>query len=217
MNSISHCSFIEGPFYTEHIEPSLNLVGKNISHITTVVNGIALENVKDFILTDIQNKTYQFPGGNYDLMDFINKLCTIIPEFEYSSSLNCLSLIGHTFLRSTATNEYFFKILNLPHDATGSSTNMNNFVFLTDNYVLSSTIRKIYLLRIYSSIINKDNDLISIPIYTQDGYDNHWSLSNISIPLIDGFYNDIQWEVRDQNDNPVNISHNNIQIFFTCS
>ncbi|KAK8797461.1 hypothetical protein WA158_005807 [Blastocystis sp. Blastoise] len=180
MNSISHCSFIEGPFYTEHIEPSLNLVGKNISHITTVVNGIALENVKDFILTDIQNKTYQFPGGNYDLMDFINKLCTIIPEFEYSSSLNCLSLIGHTFLRSTATNEYFFKILNLPHDAT-------------------------------------DNDLISIPIYTQDGYDNHWSLSNISIPLIDGFYNDIQWEVRDQNDNPVNISHNNIQIFFTCS
>ncbi|KAK8800597.1 hypothetical protein WA158_006915 [Blastocystis sp. Blastoise] len=216
MNTVSHCSFIEGPFYNEHIEPALDLVGKNITHITTVVNGLALQNIHDFILMDTQNNKYQIPGGNYSLLEFINKLTTIIPNFDYDTSNKCLFL-GHAFTRYIAENNYFFEIMKLPQESTGSSTDMRNFIFLTDDYVLNSPIEKIYLLRVYSSIVNRDNDMISIPIYTEEGFDNHWSLSNISIPVVDGYYNDISWEIRDQNDSPVNITLNNIEIFFTCS
>ena len=47
-------------------------------------------------------------------------------------------------------------------------------------------------------IIDSDNDLVTIPLYSERGLDNTYAISDVCIPCIDGIYNDIQWFVKKQ-------------------
>ena len=86
--------------------------------------------------------------------------------------------------------------------------------YYIENYI---TWQKIYMLRVYCNFIDSDNDLITIPLYTQKGLDNTFSLSDLCIPCIDGIYNDIQWSVYDQLNNPIPFENSKLHIYFTAS
>ena len=73
------------------------------------------------------------------------------------------------------------------------------------------------MLRVYANIVDMDNDLITIPLYSKKGIDNTFAVSNISIPCIEGIYHDIKWIVYDQLNNPIVFPSSKLYIYFTAS
>ncbi|KAK8800669.1 hypothetical protein WA158_003359 [Blastocystis sp. Blastoise] len=223
MTSISHLSKITSQICHEQFNYTLDLVGKNITHINTLVNTSDIINIPEFNIK-IYNSDgrYTFPAGNYTLEDFLDQL------YEIGKKLKSYvegEPYGFSYNKETKTfksNHWFecglssglFKYLGIK----SSYFSPGDTIVFTDEYISNNiSWYKIYMLRVYCDIINKDNDLISIPLYAKQGFDNTFALSDLSIPCIDGKYTDIQWEVYDQLNNPIDLSNTNLYIYFTAS
>ena len=231
MESVSHLSVIPSQIYEEHFENKLNLVGKSITFVNTLVNADDIYNIPDFWIEDRWGNRALFPKGNYNVDEFVDQLIevgSILPKAvnggAYSEtelgtfSRNGNELICYSYF-DQENNEDLYKYLpprfgggSMPF--YGSDDGMIIDEYYIENYI---TWQKIYMLRVYCNFIDSDNDLITIPLYTQKGLDNTFSLSDLCIPCIDGIYNDIQWSVYDQLNNPISFENSKLHIYFTAS
>ena len=80
MESVSHLSTIPTQLYLEHFENSLNLVGKSVTYINTLINTDDLYNVPDFVIIDVGGHEAYFPRGNYTFEEFIQMLINVTSE-----------------------------------------------------------------------------------------------------------------------------------------
>ena len=231
MESVSHLSVIPSQIYEEHFENKLNLVGKSITFVNTLVNADDIYNIPDFWIEDRWGNRALFPKGNYNVDEFVDQLIevgSILPKMVNSGaysetelgtfSRNGNELICYSYF-DQENNEDLYKYLpprfgggSMPF--YGSDDGMIIDEYYIENYI---TWQKIYMLRVYCNFIDSDNDLITIPLYTQKGLDNTFSLSDLCIPCIDGIYNDIQWSVYDQLNNPISFENFKLHIYFTAS
>ena len=230
MESVSHLSVIPSQIYEEHFENKLNLVGKSITFVNTLVNADDIYNIPDFWIEDRWGNRALFPKGNYNVDEFVDQLIevgSILPKAANDrpsdSEFGTFSRNGNVFACYSyfdqENNEDLYKYLpprfgggSMPF--YGSDDGMIIDEYYIENYI---TWQKIYMLRVYCNFIDSDNDLITIPLYTQKGLDNTFSLSDLCIPCIDGIYNDIQWSVYDQLNNPIPFENSKLHIYFTAS
>ena len=231
MESVSHLSVIPSQIYEEHFENKLNLVGKSITFVNTLVNADDIYNIPDFWIEDRWGNRALFPKGNYNVDEFVDQLIevgSILPkmvnggaysETEFGTfSRNGNELICYSYF-DQENNEDLYKYLP-PRFGGGSMPfyGRDNGMIIDEYYIENYiTWQKIYMLRVYCNFIDSDNDLITIPLYTQKGLDNTFSLSDLCIPCIDGIYNDIQWSVYDQLNNPIPFENSKLHIYFTAS
>ena len=231
MESVSHLSVIPSQIYEEHFENKLNLVGKSITFVNTLVNADDIYNIPDFWIEDQWGNRALFPKGNYNVDEFVDQLIevgSILPkmvnggaysETEFGTfSRNGNELICYSYF-DQEKNEDLYKYLP-PRFGGGSMPfyGRDNGMIIDEYYIENYiTWQKIYMLRVYCNFIDSDNDLITIPLYTQKGLDNTFSLSDLCIPCIDGIYNDIQWSVYDQLNNPIPFENSKLHIYFTAS
>ena len=231
MESVSHLSVIPSQIYEEHFENKLNLVGKSITFVNTLVNADDIYNIPDFWIEDRWGNRALFPKGNYNVDEFVDQLIevgSILPKVvnggAYSEtelgtfSRNGNELICYSYF-DQENNEDLYKYLP-PRFGGGSMPfyGPDNAMYINEYYIENYiTWQKIYMLRVYCNFIDSDNDLITIPLYTQKGLDNTFSLSDLCIPCIDGIYNDIQWSVYDQLNNPIPFENSKLHIYFTAS
>ena len=231
MESVSHLSVIPSQIYEEHFENKLNLVGKSITFVNTLVNADDIYNIPDFWIEDRWGNRALFPKGNYNVDEFVDQLIevgSILPkmvnggaysETEFGTfSRNGNELICYSYF-DQENNEDLYKYLP-PRFGGGSMPfyGPDDGMFIDEYYIENYiTWQKIYMLRVYCNFIDSDNDLITIPLYTQKGLDNTFSLSDLCIPCIDGIYNDIQWSVYDQLNNPIPFENSKLHIYFTAS
>ena len=231
MESVSHLSVIPSQIYEEHFENKLNLVGKSITFVNTLVNADDIYNIPDFWIEDRLGAQALFPKGNYNVDEFVDQLIevgSILPKAvnggAYSEtelgtfSRNGNELICYSYF-DQENNEDLYKYLP-PRFGGGSMPfyGRDNGMIIDEYYIENYiTWQKIYMLRVYCNFIDSDNDLITIPLYTQKGLDNTFSLSDLCIPCIDGIYNDIQWSVYDQLNNPIPFENSKLHIYFTAS
>ena len=231
MESVSHLSVIPSQIYEEHFENKLNLVGKSITFVNTLVNADDIYNIPDFWIEDRLGAQALFPKGNYNVDEFVDQLIevgSILPkmvnggaysETEFGTfSRNGNELICYSYF-DQENNEDLYKYLP-PQFGSGTQPVYapSNAMYIDENYIERFiTWQKIYMLRVYCNFIDSDNDLITIPLYTQKGLDNTFSLSDLCIPCIDGIYNDIQWSVYDQLNNPIPFENSKLHIYFTAS
>ena len=231
MESVSHLSVIPSQIYEEHFENKLNLVGKSITFVNTLVNADDIYNIPDFWIEDRWGNRALFPKGNYNVDEFVDQLIevgSILPKMvngeQYSEtefgvfSRNGNELICYSYF-DQENNEDLYKYLP-PRFGGGSMPfyGPDNAMYINEYYIENYiTWQKIYMLRVYCNFIDSDNDLITIPLYTQKGLDNTFSLSDLCIPCIDGIYNDIQWSVYDQLNNPIPFENSKLHIYFTAS
>ena len=231
MESVSHLSVIPSQIYEEHFENKLNLVGKSITFVNTLVNADDIYNIPDFWIQDRLGAQALFPKGNYNVDEFVDQLIevgSILPKMvnggAYSEtelgtfSRNGNELICYSYF-DQENNEDLYKYLP-PRFGSGTQPVYapSNAMYIDENYIERFiTWQKIYMLRVYCNFIDSDNDLITIPLYTQKGLDNTFSLSDLCIPCIDGIYNDIQWSVYDQLNNPIPFENSKLHIYFTAS
>lgn len=231
MESVSHLSVIPSQIYEEHFENKLNLVGKSITFVNTLVNADDIYNIPDFWIEDRWGNRALFPKGNYNVDEFVDQLIevgSILPkmvnsgaysETEFGTfSRNGNELICYSYF-DQENNEDLYKYLP-PRFGGGSMPfyGPDNAMYINEYYIENYiTWQKIYMLRVYCNFIDSDNDLITIPLYTQKGLDNTFSLSDLCIPCIDGIYNDIQWSVYDQLNNPIPFENSKLHIYFTAS
>lgn len=231
MESVSHLSVIPSQIYEEHFENKLNLVGKSITFVNTLVNADDIYNIPDFWIEDRWGNRALFPKGNYNVDEFVDQLIevgSILPkmvnggaysETEFGTfSRNGNELICYSYF-DQEKNEDLYKYLP-PRFGGGSMPfyGRDNGMIIDEYYIENYiTWQKIYMLRVYCNFIDSDNDLITIPLYTQKGLDNTFSLSDLCIPCIDGIYNDIQWSVYDQLNNPIPFENSKLHIYFTAS
>lgn len=230
MESVSHLSVIPSQIYEEHFENKLNLVGKSITFVNTLVNADDIYNIPDFWIEDRWGNRALFPKGNYNVDEFVDQLIevgSILPkaannrpsdsEFgAFSRNGNVLACYSYF---DQENNEDLYKYLP-PRFGGGSMPfyGIDNGMIINEYYIENYiTWQKIYMLRVYCNFIDSDNDLITIPLYTQKGLDNTFSLSDLCIPCIDGIYNDIQWSVYDQLNNPIPFENSKLHIYFTAS
>ena len=230
MESVSHLSVIPSQIYEEHFENKLNLVGKSITFVNTLVNADDIYNIPDFWIEDRWGNRALFPKGNYNVDEFVDQLIevgSILPkavngrpsdsEFgTFSRNGNVLACYSYF---DQENNEDLYKYLP-PRFGGGSMPfyGPDNAMYINEYYIENYiTWQKIYMLRVYCNFIDSDNDLITIPLYTQKGLDNTFSLSDLCIPCIDGIYNDIQWSVYDQLNNPIPFENSKLHIYFTAS
>ena len=230
MESVSHLSVIPSQIYEEHFENKLNLVGKSITFVNTLVNADDIYNIPDFWIEDRWGNRALFPKGNYNVDEFVDQLIevgSILPKVvngipsvsEFGTfSRNGNELICYSYF-DQENNEDLYKYLpprfgggSMPFYGLDDGMIINEYYI--ENYI---TWQKIYMLRVYCNFIDSDNDLITIPLYTQKGLDNTFSLSDLCIPCIDGIYNDIQWSVYDQLNNPIPFENSKLHIYFTAS
>ena len=230
MESVSHLSVIPSQIYEEHFENKLNLVGKSITFVNTLVNADDIYNIPDFWMEDRWGNRALFPKGNYNVDEFVDQLIevgSILPkaannrpsdsEFgTFSRNGNVLACYSYF---DQENNEDLYKYLpprfgggSMPFYGLDDGMIINEYYI--ENYI---TWQKIYMLRVYCNFIDSDNDLITIPLYTQKGLDNTFSLSDLCIPCIYGIYNDIQWSVYDQLNNPIPFENSKLHIYFTAS
>ncbi|KAK8815277.1 hypothetical protein WA158_003489 [Blastocystis sp. Blastoise] len=226
MTSISHLSKITSQICHEQFNYTLDLVGKNITHINTLVNTSDIINIPEFLLYDTASvpfQKYTFPAGNYSLEEFLEKIVEIGKNMK---SLVDGKTCAYYYDKETKTfgtyAQHRIDESKILFDLLGIKTYYWDYtsqpIVFTDDYISKNiSWYKIYMLRVYCDIINKDNDLISIPLYAKQGFDNTFALSDLSIPCIDGKYTDIQWEVYDQLNNPIDLSNTNLYIYFTAS
>ena len=229
MESVSHLSVIPSQIYEEHFENKLNLVGKSITFVNTLVNADDIYNIPDFWIEDRWGNRALFPKGNYNVDEFVDQLIevgSILPkavngrpsetEFgAFSKDGNFLWCYSY-FLEENNADLYKY----LPPYYSGGMPYHHGIscMAINDSYTERFiTWQKIYMLRVYCNFIDSDNDLITIPLYTQKGLDNTFSLSDLCIPCIDGIYNDIQWSVYDQLNNPIPFENSKLHIYFTAS
>ena len=231
MESVSHLSVIPSQIYEEHFENKLNLVGKSITFVNTLVNADDIYNIPDFWIEDRWGNRALFPKGNYNVDEFVDQLIevgSILPkmvnggaysETEFGTfSRNGNVLACYSYF-DQEKNEDLYKYLP-PRFGGGTQPVYapSNAMYIDENYIERFiTWQKIYMLRVYCNFIDSDNDLITIPLYTQKGLDNTFSLSDLCIPCIDGIYNDIQWSVYDQLNNPIPFENSKLHIYFTAS
>ena len=230
MESVSHLSVIPSQIYEEHFENKLNLVGKSITFVNTLVNADDIYNIPDFWIEDRWGNRALFPKGNYNVDEFVDQLIevgSILPKVvngipsvsEFGTfSRNGNELICYSYF-DQEKNEDLYKYLP-PRFGGGSMPfyGIDNAMIINEYYIENYiTWQKIYMLRVYCNFIDSDNDLITIPLYTQKGLDNTFSLSDLCIPCIDGIYNDIQWSVYDQLNNPIPFENSKLHIYFTAS
>ena len=231
MESVSHLSVIPSQIYEEHFENKLNLVGKSITFVNTLVNADDIYNIPDFWIEDRWGNRALFPKGNYNVDEFVDQLIevgSILPkavnggaysETEFGTfSRNGNEIICYSYF-DQENNEDLYKYLP-PRFGGGSMPfyGPDNAMYINEYYIENYiTWQKIYMLRVYCNFIDSDNDLITIPLYTQKGLDNTFSLSDLCIPCIDGIYNDIQWSVYDQLNNPIPFENSKLHIYFTAS
>ena len=230
MESVSHLSVIPSQIYEEHFENKLNLVGKSITFVNTLVNADDIYNIPDFWIEDRWGNRALFPKGNYNVDEFVDQLIevgSILPKVvngrpsvsEFGTfSRNGNELICYSYF-DQENNEDLYKYLP-PRFGGGSMPfyGLDNAMIINEYYIENYiTWQKIYMLRVYCNFIDSDNDLITIPLYTQKGLDNTFSLSDLCIPCIDGIYNDIQWSVYDQLNNPIPFENSKLHIYFTAS
>ncbi|KAK8797166.1 hypothetical protein WA158_003927 [Blastocystis sp. Blastoise] len=221
MTSISHLSKITSQICHEQFNYTLDLVGKNITHINTLVNTSDIINIPSFRITENNATAHTFPAGNYSLEEFFEKLIELGKKMTISVSGQTSAFYydketktfgTYSGFRRSLSNKEFFYYLGLDDEY------FNTPITYSDEYISNNiSWYKIYMLRVYCDIINKDNDLISIPLYAKQGFDNTFALSDLSIPCIDGKYTDIQWEIYDQLNNPIDLSNTNLYIYFTAS
>ena len=230
MESVSHLSVIPSQIYEEHFENKLNLVGKSITFVNTLVNADDIYNIPDFWIEDRWGNRALFPKGNYNVDEFVDQLIevgSILPKVvnggAYSETeLGTFSRNGNVFacysFFDQENNEDLYKYLP-PYYSGGMPYHYGtSCMSINDSYIERFiTWQKIYMLRVYCNFIDSDNDLITIPLYTQKGLDNTFSLSDLCIPCIDGIYNDIQWSVYDQLNNPIPFENSKLHIYFTAS
>ena len=230
MESVSHLSVIPSQIYEEHFENKLNLVGKSITFVNTLVNADDIYNIPDFWIEDRWGNRALFPKGNYNVDEFVDQLIevgSILPKVVNGipsvSEFGTFSRNGNVFACYSyfdqENNEDLYKYLP-PRFGGGSmpSYGRDNGTIIDEYYIEHYiTWQKIYMLRVYCNFIDSDNDLITIPLYTQKGLDNTFSLSDLCIPCIDGIYNDIQWSVYDQLNNPIPFENSKLHIYFTAS
>ena len=230
MESVSHLSVIPSQIYEEHFENKLNLVGKSITFVNTLVNADDIYNIPDFWIEDQWGNRALFPKGNYNVDEFVDQLIevgSILPKVVNGipsvSEFGTFSRNGNVFACYSyfdrENNEDLYKYLpprfgggSMPFYGPDDGMIINEYYI--ENYI---TWQKIYMLRVYCNFIDSDNDLITIPLYTQKGLDNTFSLSDLCIPCIDGIYNDIQWSVYDQLNNPIPFENSKLHIYFTAS
>lgn len=230
MESVSHLSVIPSQIYEEHFENKLNLVGKSITFVNTLVNADDIYNIPDFWIEDRWGNRALFPKGNYNVDEFVDQLIevgSILPKVVNGipsvSEFGTFSRNGNVFACYSyfdqENNEDLYKYLpprfvggSMPFYGPANGMIINEYYI--ENYI---TWQKIYMLRVYCNFIDSDNDLITIPLYTQKGLDNTFSLSDLCIPCIDGIYNDIQWSVYDQLNNPIPFENSKLHIYFTAS
>ena len=229
MESVSHLSVIPSQIYEEHFENKLNLVGKSITFVNTLVNADDIYNIPDFWIEDRWGNRALFPKGNYNVDEFVDQLIevgSILPKVvngipsvsEFGTfSRNGNELICYSYF-DQENNEDLYKYLP-PYYSGGMPYHHGiSCMEINDSYIERFiTWQKIYMLRVYCNFIDSDNDLITIPLYTQKGLDNTFSLSDLCIPCIDGIYNDIQWSVYDQLNNPIPFENSKLHIYFTAS
>ena len=229
MESVSHLSVIPSQIYEEHFENKLNLVGKSITFVNTLVNADDIYNIPDFWIEDRWGNRALFPKGNYNVDEFVDQLIevgSILPKVvngipsvsEFGTfSRNGNELICYSYF-DQENNEDLYKYLP-PYYSGGMPYHHGiSCMYIDENYIERFiTWQKIYMLRVYCNFIDSDNDLITIPLYTQKGLDNTFSLSDLCIPCIDGIYNDIQWSVYDQLNNPIPFENSKLHIYFTAS
>lgn len=232
MESVSHLSVIPSQIYEEHFENKLNLVGKSITFVNTLVNADDIYNIPDFWIEDRWGNRALFPKGNYNVDEFVDQLIevgSILPKVDpHTSSIPSETEFGafskdgnflwcySYFLEENNADLYKY----LPPYYSGGVTAHygTSCMEINDSYIERFiTWQKIYMLRVYCNFIDSDNDLITIPLYTQKGLDNTFSLSDLCIPCIDGIYNDIQWSVYDQLNNPIPFENSKLHIYFTAS
>lgn len=230
MESVSHLSVIPSQIYEEHFENKLNLVGKSITFVNTLVNADDIYNIPDFWIEDRWGNRALFPKGNYNVDEFVDQLIevgSILPKVVNGipsvSEFGTFSRNGNVFACYSyfdqEKNEDLYKYLP-PRFGGGSMPfyGRDNGMIIDEYYIENYiTWQKIYMLRVYCNFIDSDNDLITIPLYTQKGLDNTFSLSDLCIPCIDGIYNDIQWSVYDQLNNPIPFENSKLHIYFTAS
>lgn len=230
MESVSHLSVIPSQIYEEHFENKLNLVGKSITFVNTLVNADDIYNIPDFWIEDRWGNRALFPKGNYNVDEFVDQLIevgSILPKVVNGipsvSEFGTFSRNGNVFACYSyfdqENNEDLYKYLP-PRFGGGSMPfyGRDNGMIIDEYYIENYiTWQKIYMLRVYCNFIDSDNDLITIPLYTQKGLDNTFSLSDLCIPCIDGIYNDIQWSVYDQLNNPIPFENSKLHIYFTAS
>lgn len=228
MESVSHLSTIPTQLYLEHFENSLNLVGKSVTYINTLINTDDLYNVPDFVIIDVGGHEAYFPRGNYTFEEFIQMLINVTSELPVheetgfttdekgpfrmvndGKDLACLTEIPYI------QNDVFYHYLPSPYNRHFM---VDDLIPLTEDYIRDYiTWYKVYMLRVYCNFIDSDNDLITIPLYSENGLDNTYSISDLCIPCVDGIYNDIQWSVYDQLDNPVIFPSSKLYVYFTAS
>ena len=230
MESVSHLSVIPSQIYEEHFENKLNLVGKSITFVNTLVNADDIYNIPDFWIEDQWGNRALFPKGNYNVDEFVDQLIevgSILPKAANNrpseTEFGTFSRNGNVFACYSyfdqEKNEDLYKYLP-PRFGGGSMPfyGPDNAMYINEYYIENYiTWQKIYMLRVYCNFIDSDNDLITIPLYTQKGLDNTFSLSDLCIPCIDGIYNDIQWSVYDQLNNPIPFENSKLHIYFTAS
>ena len=202
MESVSHLSQIPSQIYLEHFENGLNLVGKSITYINTLINTDDIYNIPEFEMYDWVGNVAYFPKGNYSFAEFIDALRLATSEWWVYDEEGRATLLKGPFRIAPFNRAYTF----------------DDVIPLTEEYQQQYiTWNRIDLLRVYSNIIDNDNDLITIPLYTEKGLDNTFAISDLCIPCIDGIYNDIQWSVYDQLNNPINMHNSKLYIYFTAS
>ena len=231
MESVSHLSTISSQIYEEHFDNQLNLVGKHITYINTLINADDVYNVPNFVLTDARGNKIAFPQGNYNLEDFINQLIEstkTLPVLDsYCEPTGNYGPISwdesdpsvHKLVFKTdiplSNNQEFYRFLP---PVLWERYIVDSYVIIDEEYMQKYiTWYKIYMLRVYANIVDMDNDLITIPLYSKKGIDNTFSVSNISIPCIEGIYHDIKWIVYDQLNNPIVCPSSKLYIYFTAS
>ena len=77
MESVSHLSVIPSQIYEEHFENKLNLVGKSITFVNTLVNADDIYNIPDFWIEDRWGNRALFPKGNYNVDEFVDQLIEV--------------------------------------------------------------------------------------------------------------------------------------------
>ena len=77
MESVSHLSVIPSQIYEEHFENKLNLVGKSITFVNTLVNADDIYNIPDFWIEDRLGAQALFPKGNYNVDEFVDQLIEV--------------------------------------------------------------------------------------------------------------------------------------------
>lgn len=228
MESVSHLSQIPTQLYLEHFENKLDLVGKSITYINTLINTDDLYNIPDFEFIDTGGRSAYFPRGNYSFKEFINTLISVTSEWPVyddtgypTSEKGPLRIVHDGMGLACLTdipaiqNDTFYYFFPSPF---GRPYMCEDVIPITEDYQRQYiTWNRIDMLRVYCNIIDSDNDLVTIPLYSERGLDNTYAISDVCIPCIDGIYNDIQWSIYDQLNNPINMNNSKLYIYFSAS